>query len=123
MGDAGDHRDPALMNDALANDRTFLAWLRTGIALFGLGVVIAKVALIVNTNNAKVQHQTFYAVVGIVSVCCGGALVTVGYLQHRRVRSLLAPEATPGRLHWPLATTLAALAGAVVLAVLLAVSA
>ncbi len=33
------------MGDELANDRTFLAWLRTGIALFGLGFVVAKVLL------------------------------------------------------------------------------
>ena len=30
------------MGDELANDRTFLAWLRTGIALFGLGFVVSN---------------------------------------------------------------------------------
>ena len=35
----------------LANDRTFLAWLRTSIATMGLGFVVAKVALIVQPTN------------------------------------------------------------------------
>ena len=42
------------MNDELANDRTFLAWLRTGIACFGLGFVVAKVALIINPGGKSV---------------------------------------------------------------------
>ena len=39
------------MDTELANDRTFLAWLRTGIALFGLGFVVAKVALMISGNG------------------------------------------------------------------------
>ena len=31
-------------NEVSTNDRTYLAWLRTGIALFGLGFVVAKVS-------------------------------------------------------------------------------
>jgi uncharacterized membrane protein YidH (DUF202 family) len=40
-----------MSDDELANDRTFLAWLRTSIAIIGLGFVVAKVALIVQPNN------------------------------------------------------------------------
>jgi uncharacterized membrane protein YidH (DUF202 family) len=46
------------MNDELANDRTFLAWLRMGIACFGLGFVVAKVALIIDAG-ADAVHQTY----------------------------------------------------------------
>ena len=111
------------MNDQLANDRTFLAWFRTGIALFGLGVVIAKVALIVNPNSTKVEDLTFYAVVGIVSVLCGALLVIVGYFQHRRVRHLVTSDVETALPRWPLATTACAVGGAVLLSVLLGVSA
>ena len=111
------------MNDQLANDRTFLAWFRTGIALFGLGVVIAKVALIVNPNSTKVEDQSFFAVVGIVSVLCGALLVIVGYFQHRRVRHLLTSDVETAFPRWPLATTACAVGGAVLLSVLLGVSA
>jgi putative membrane protein len=35
-------KDDARVRDHLANERTYLAWLRTGIATMGFGVVIAK---------------------------------------------------------------------------------
>ena len=69
----------------LANDRTFLAWLRTGIALFGLGFVVAKVALIVQPDETRLQNKDLYSAVGVVIVLCGAALVVVGYLQHAHV--------------------------------------
>jgi putative membrane protein len=34
--------DEGQVRDHLANERTFLAWMRTGIATMGFGVVIAK---------------------------------------------------------------------------------
>ena len=40
------------IRDHLANERTFLAWVRTGIALIGLGVVIAKLRFLVMTDVA-----------------------------------------------------------------------
>ena len=69
-----------MSDDELANDRTFLAWLRTSLALIGLGFVVAKVALIVQPTNKTSSHQGLYAAVGIVIVLCGGVLIVVGYL-------------------------------------------
>ena len=57
-----------MTDDELANDRTFLAWLRTSIALFGLGFVVAKVALIVQPTNKTASNQGLYAAVGILIV-------------------------------------------------------
>jgi putative membrane protein len=34
--------DDARVRDHLANERTYLAWIRTAVAMMGLGVVIAK---------------------------------------------------------------------------------
>src|SRR3954471_5582142 len=34
--------NPNLLRDRLANERTFLAWLRTGIAITSLGFVVAR---------------------------------------------------------------------------------
>jgi len=49
------------MGDELANDRTYLAWLRTGIALFGLGFVVAKVALIVQPDTKVLSDRGLYS--------------------------------------------------------------
>jgi putative membrane protein len=40
--DSPGSRDDERVRDHLANERTYLAWLRTGISTMGFGVVIAK---------------------------------------------------------------------------------
>ena len=67
-----------MTDSQLANDRTFLAWLRTGIALFGLGFVVAKVALIVQPDKTGVSDQDLYSGVGVLTVLSGAALIVVG---------------------------------------------
>ena len=81
-----------MSDDELANDRTFLAWLRTGIAVMGLGFVVAKVALIVQPTNETASDQGLYAAAGILIVLCGGVLVVVGYLQHKTVLEYLSTD-------------------------------
>ncbi len=112
-----------MSDDELANDRTFLAWLRTGIAVMGLGFVVAKVALIVQPNNKTASNHGLYAAVGILIVLCGGALVVIGYLQHKTVLDdLLRNDEERRRPRWPLTITATALAVSLVLSVLIAVS-
>jgi putative membrane protein len=110
------------MSDSeLANDRTFLAWLRTGVAVMGLGFVVAKVALIVQPTNKTASNQGLYSAVGILIVLCGGALVVVGYLQHKTVLRVVSTAAEP-RPRWPLMITAGAVAVALLLSVLIAIS-
>ena len=111
-----------MTDDELANDRTFLAWLRTGIAAMGLGFVVAKVALIVQPTNKTASNQGLYAAVGVVFVLCGGALVVTGYLQHKTVLDLLGSDEDKPRPRWPLTITATAIAGSLLLSVLIAVS-
>ena len=110
------------MADDLANDRTFLAWLRTGIALFGLGFVVAKVALIVQPDSQGVSDKALYSGVGVVIVLCGAALIAVGYLQHVGVAKSLGhhEDTTPPR--WPMTITAVAVVGSVLLSCLIVVS-
>jgi putative membrane protein len=63
------------MGDELANDRTYLAWLRTGIALFGLGFVVAKVALIVQPDPKVLSDRGLYSGVGVLIVLSGAMLI------------------------------------------------
>jgi len=83
------------MNDELANDRTFLAWLRTGIACFGLGFVVAKAALIIEAGGKPISNKDVYGGTGVLIVLSGAALVIAGYFQHRRVRHVLGAERYP----------------------------
>ena len=109
------------MDSELANDRTFLAWLRTGIALFGLGFVVAKVALIVQPDRTRLENKDLYSAVGVLIVVSGAALVVVGYLQHATVLRSLDPGKGP-QPRWPFAITAISCVGSIVLSVLIIVS-
>jgi hypothetical protein len=55
-------------------------------------------------------------------VLCGGALVVIGYLQHKTVLDLLRTDEEKRRPRWPLRITATALAVSLLLSVLIAVS-
>lgn len=63
------------VRDHLANERTYLAWMRTGVATMGLGVVIAKLKYILGPNypeSSGVIHAAniglFFALIGIATI-------------------------------------------------------
>jgi putative membrane protein len=110
------------MDSELANDRTFLAWLRTGIALFGLGFVVAKVALIVQPDATRLENKDLYSAVGVLIVLSGAALIVLGQFQHAHVWQLLDHRGDAARPRWPRTMTVIALMGALVLSALIIVS-
>ena len=110
------------MGDELANDRTYLAWLRTGIALFGLGFVVAKVALIVQPDTEGLSDRALYSGGGVVIVLSGALLVVVGYLQHVSVAKVLEHDDEAQRPRWPLTITASAFIGGLLLSALILVS-
>jgi putative membrane protein len=112
------------MADALANDRTFLAWLRTGIALFGLGFVVAKVSLLLDADEVGFSEAALYSTIGVLVVLCGALVIGVGYRQHVVFARELdrAGVATPTGRRWPGAFALVAAVGAVVLSALILVT-
>ena len=110
------------MGDQLANDRTYLAWLRTGIALFGLGFVVAKVALILEPDTEGLSDRALYSGGGMLIVLSGAVLVVVGYLQHVTVAKVLDHDDEAPRPRWPLTITAAAFVGGLLLAGLILVS-
>jgi putative membrane protein len=106
----------------LANDRTFLAWLRTGIALFGLGFVVAKFALIVQPDATGLENKDLYSAVGVLIVLSGAALIVLGHVQHAHVWRLLDHRGEAPQPRWPLAMTVIAFVGSAVLSALIVVS-
>lgn len=76
--------------DHLANERTFLAWIRTSIALMGFGFVVVKFALflkqisIVINNPAVVTPSRGYsAEIGIFLVAIGVLMAIYAYIRYR----------------------------------------
>lgn len=61
-----------------ANERTFLAWLRTSIALIGFGFAIARFGLFMRQLQAAVTHQNTASPSLLSSQSVGISLVIVG---------------------------------------------
>lgn len=67
---------PADLNNALAAERTFLAWIRTGLALMGFGFVVARFGLFLRQLQL-IDHAPAARSYGL-SVWFGTTLITLG---------------------------------------------
>ncbi len=80
------------VSDHLANERTFLAWLRTGLAVMGFGFVVARFGLLLRELGLKLPGSTGQAVpvstiIGILLTLLGIFLLVVAlfnFLHYRR---------------------------------------
>ena len=87
-----------------AAERTFLAWIRTGLGLMGVGFAVARFGLFLREMQAGQSsspiHTTGVSVYGGVALVALGVLVnTAAVLQHIRiVRELRSDTWIPGRV-------------------------
>ncbi len=86
---------PAGIADHLSNERTFLAWIRTSIALMGFGFVIVKFALFIRqlsvALDAPLQHQAkgYSAIIGVTMVALGAVMAVLAYFRYLKVERQL----------------------------------
>ncbi|MBE9180296.1 DUF202 domain-containing protein [Oculatella sp. LEGE 06141] len=63
---------PSRVRDHLANERTYLAWMRTAIALMGFGVVIARLRYILSPDTPGTGYGLalglLFASIGLLTV-------------------------------------------------------
>jgi putative membrane protein len=74
----------------LAAERTFLAWIRTGLALMGFGFVVARFGLFLRvlavSHEAEEEHSTGVSLwVGTTLVVMGVAVNLLSAWQHARL--------------------------------------
>jgi putative membrane protein len=73
----------------LANERTFLAWIRTSIALMGFGFVIVKFALFLTQVSMLIDGQVISSnlhssVVGVVMIGLGVLIALLAFFQFKK---------------------------------------
>jgi putative membrane protein len=89
--------------DHLANERTFLAWIRTSIAIMAFGFVVVKFALfvkqigfVVTDNVDPLPNRGYSALIGIVLLGVGILMALLSYFQYKRnERDLLSNTYQP----------------------------
>ncbi len=76
--------NPSRVRDHLANERTYLAWMRTSVALMGFGVVIVRLRYLLPPQIPRTGQSwrlgLLFALVGLLTVL----LSTVHYFGIRR---------------------------------------
>jgi inner membrane protein YidH len=89
MTDAGESNSN-LARDHLANERTFLAWVRTGAAIVVFGFAIGRFSIAMRQLTALEGHPVhtvgFSVWMGASSIVAGVVLVVAGLLRYRRTR-------------------------------------
>lgn len=107
--------------DLLANERTLLAWIRTGLSFMAFGFVVERLAVWLGAER-PVTSQRATLVIGAVIVALGAGCQLLGALRYVRVRRALREGRTPlAGTTWPvLLAVMTAVTGVALLAYLLA---
>lgn len=101
--------------DHLANERTFLAWIRTSIALMGFGFVVVKFSLfikqlsIVFAKKVVLPSKGYSSEIGILLVAIGAGIALLSFLRYRATEKQLINHAYKSSFGLSLFTTVAIL--------------
>ncbi len=108
MGDS----DPRVY---FAAERTLLAWIRTGIAIIGLGFVVARFGLFLRLlgGQAGQSPSSHWAssLLGVALTLAGALAMLAALLQHRQFTATLPTQDLPARYQRSVASLLALLLG------------
>ena len=88
-----EHLNPNRARDHLANERTFLAWVRTGVAVVVFGFAIGRFALAMRQLTELQGHALRTAGLsvwmGMSSILGGVVMVLAGLLRYRKTKAQL----------------------------------
>lgn len=88
----------ANFSDHASNERTFLAWVRTAIAIMGFGLAAAHLS----DQQVNLKTET-------LMLAAGGLVIVCAYVRMRHFRSLIASSDELGQAEMPKDTLLLAL--------------
>lgn len=85
-----------------AAERTLLAWVRTGLAVIGIGFLVARFGLflrMLRNLSAELEPALASSVIGIGFVTLGAAIIAVSAWQHARFCGKLVASQRPAH-YW-----------------------
>ena len=87
------------VSDHLANERTFLAWIRTSLGIMGFGFVVVKFSLfirqlelVLKTGVVASSHHGYSGVVGVSIVIIGALTVVLAFFKYRKTNKQIEDE-------------------------------
>src|SRR5438309_1718815 len=84
------------VTDHLANERTFLAWIRTGLAIIGFGFIVERFGLLLREIGQKITNTPipghYSSLVGIVLILLGIIVMVVALLNFLQARQAIDKE-------------------------------
>jgi putative membrane protein len=82
--------NPNRARDHLANERTFLAWVRTGVATIVFGFAIGRFSIaireLMQAQGRKPGTPGITAWLGLISILGGVLLIVAGLMRYRKTR-------------------------------------
>ena len=82
-------------SDHLANERTFLAWIRTGIGIMAFGCVVVKFSLFIKQlaallgDKTAIQQKGYSPMIGVIIVGFGILTIAFAFLRYRQTEKQL----------------------------------
>ncbi len=90
------------ISDHLANERTFLAWIRTSVGLMGFGFVVVKFSIFVRQISIAVDRTLvvpshgYSSVMGVGLVAFGAIIGILSFFRYRRIEKQISrPDYKP----------------------------
>ncbi len=88
--------NPNQLRDRLANERTFLAWLRTGITVTALGFVVARFEVLLyevaRIDDREFNQSELAILIGLMLVAAGPTLVVAAAVRFVRADRALRED-------------------------------
>jgi len=95
--------DDERVRDHLANERTYLAWLRTGLATVAFGVVIAKLRYILGPNYPASGGIIHAAEIGLILAITGVITMLMSVVFFLKTREEIRTRSYTSKIYFAIA--------------------
>jgi len=82
-------------NDHLANERTFLAWMRTSIGIMGFGFIVVKFSMFIKhislliEGKITISEMNNSGIIGVLLVVIGVLTAILALVNYKRIKKQL----------------------------------